>query len=67
MRISGIVHDTLAENGTHLGHLRRELEQVRQQSPRERPFTVEFAGRCALQLLELALTPIPDVFAAGRS
>ena len=39
-------------------HLRRDLQQVRQQTPRQRALAVELARRRGLQLLELAFAPV---------
>ena len=43
----------LRSDGADPRHLRRDLQQVRQQPPRQRPLAVELARRGGLQLLEL--------------
>ena len=65
-RERGVVHEPLAQHRPHLGDFRRNLQQVRQQPPRQRPLAVELARRGALQLLELRLAPVDGVLAARR-
>src|SRR5207244_1093617 len=53
-------------HGADARYFRRQLQQVSQQSPGQRPLAVELAGGGSLQSLEVAFAPVLGVVAAAR-
>src|SRR5439155_8132988 len=59
-------HQPFADHCANQRHIRRYLQEIREQPPWQRAFAVELTRRGALQLLELPFGPVSARVAPGR-